>query len=190
MKRKLKKAFLLMFLLIMISIPIYAKEIDAEVVGVEKSKAFEEWENLDEKDRTNSIEPSYYSVDIKDSIKRSVYNSLLDTNDTISKSYDLRNEINNIKVKNQKKVGACWAFSFTSMLETTLAHKYNITQREYSPMHIEYTCARLYNRILGGNGTRLMSLAYATGGYGPVYESDFSFESVYDEKIMMHHNII
>lgn len=182
MKRKLKKAFLLMFLLIMISIPIYAKEIDAEVVGVEKSKAFEEWENLDEKDRTNSIEPSYYSVDIKDSIKRSVYNSLLDTNDTISKSYDLRNEINNIKVKNQKKVGACWAFSFTSMLETTLVHKYNITQREYSPMHIEYTCARLYNRILGGNGTRLMSLAYATGGYGPVYESDFSFESVYDEK--------
>lgn len=80
MKRKLKKALLLMFLLIMTSIPIYAKEIDAEVVGVEKSKAFEERENLDEKDRANSIETSYYSVDIKDSIKRSVYNSLMDTN--------------------------------------------------------------------------------------------------------------
>ena len=159
----------------------YAESISDSLVMVEKSKDFEAWESLSKYDKENVIQPDYYNINIKDSIKRSVYNDLLLVGSNLESQYDLRSKMQ-IKVKNQQKVGACWAFSYTSMLETTLANKYNLTNIEYSPMHIDYMAAKIYNRTVGKSGTRNMSLAYATGGYGPVLEKDFPFESVYDEK--------
>lgn len=159
----------------------YAESISDSLVMVEKSKDFEAWESLSKYDKENVIQPDYYNINIKDSIKRSVYNDLLLVGSNLESQYDLRSKMQ-IKVKNQQKVGACWAFSYTSMLETTLANKYNLTNIEYSPMHIDYMAAKIYNRTIGKGGTRNMSLAYATGGYGPVLEKDFPFESVYDEK--------
>lgn len=55
----------------------YAESISDSLVMVEKSKDFEAWESLSKYDKENVIQPDYYNINIKDSIKRSVYNDLL-----------------------------------------------------------------------------------------------------------------
>ena len=47
-------------------------------------------------------------------------------------------------------------------------------------MHIEYKTANLYERVLGVGGSINMAIAYLASGYGPVYENDLPFESVYN----------
>lgn len=149
-----------------------------------KSEAFKRWENLSEEERNNSIQPSYSDVSFKDSVRRSTYNDLLRANNNLNleSRYNLKNVLNNIIVKDQKQVGACWAFSASTVFETTMAKKYNINNMEYSPMHIDYKTSEIFNRKAGSGGNIFMALAYSTSGYGPVYEIDFPFNSVYDEQ--------
>ena len=120
---------------------------------------------------------------VKDSIKRSTYNILTNQvgNSIYGEKYDLSKEMN-IKVKNQKYTGLCWAFAYTSMVETTLFQKYKDEYREFSPMHVDYVATRLYNKKLGNEGIDYMTIAYSANRLGPVYEKDFPLESVYDEE--------
>ncbi len=151
----------------------------------EKSAEYKKWENLSEEERKNSIEPAYYEIDLKKSIKRSNYKAMLASRENIlGDSYDLRESsknLNGIKIinKNQYTTGACWAFSSTSVLETSLA-KQKSESIEYSPIHMEYISAKMFNREFGNGGNGYLATAYCTSGKGPVLEESMKFEDYYN----------
>jgi len=189
MKKFLKKQIiiiaLIMFLLPNFISFIYAANEENEFFSIDKSEIFSRWEKLSEEQMVKTIQPAYFNLPLKNAIKRSTYNQYLQDSENDSSKYDLREKlsnISNINVKNQKATGACWAFSYSSVIETTIANKYNRQVLEYSPMHIDYMTASKFNRKVGDGGTQLMAMAYGASGLGPVYESELPFESVYDEE--------
>ena len=56
---------------------------------------------------------------LKSAVKRSEYNKLMAGNDGLETTYNLSKN-NKLKVKDQRYLGSCWAFAFTSMLESTI----------------------------------------------------------------------
>ena len=186
MKKTIKKQMaiiaLVMIILSVINPTITCAATEMSIFAInKKSNAFLKWENLSEEERKNAIEPTYFSIDAKDSVKRSKYNQQLKSTTTEEKRFSLKDVLNNIIVKDQKRTGACWAFSYSSVIETTLANKYNIESREYSPIHMDYMTGKIFNRKVGDGGTYFMELGYSASGLGPVYEDDLPFDSVYDE---------
>lgn len=128
-----------------------------------------------------NIDSQYQTdIELKDAIKRSNYNLLLSGNSTLEDSFNLKDNVT-IKVKNQKKSGSCWAFAFSTILETSISQKYNKTVNEYSPMHIEYVTTQMFNRTLGSGAGSRLATAYCVTGHGPVEETQMPFDSVYDE---------
>ena len=190
MNKKNQKIISMVLVLIMLIFAIstisYASKNNQKFMQIlQVSEAHKQWENLNEQEKENKLEPAPYEINFKNGIRKSRLNSLLSEslNDDVGEKYDLRTELgNNIIVKNQNKVGACWAFSYTNMLETTMAHKYNKTGIEYSPMHLDYQSSKTYNRKTGSGGNIVLSLAYSASGYGPVLERDLPFNSVYNEQ--------
>lgn len=163
----------------------YATSEGIEKSIIEKSESFSQWEELKEDERELFFQPPYFDINLKDSVKRSTYNEYLGESEEPVIKFNLKKQLENIGeiiVKDQKLTQSCWAFSYSSVIETTIANKYKRPVLEYSPMHIDYVAASLYNRKAGIGGTQMMSLAYGASGLGPVYENDFSFESVYNEK--------
>lgn len=146
-------------------------------VAIGSNKVVNATENTDD-----YLSYSGFDNDLKSNLKRSTYNNLMAGNNNVSSSYNLSKDYN-IIVKNQQKVGSCWAFAYSSMIESSIKNN-----KEYSPMHIEYKASELFNRELGSGGSFDLALTYLASGYGPVYESDFSFESVYNEKVNSEEN--
>ena len=147
------------------------------------SNSFKKWLELPEEERNNTIQPSTISITLKDSVKRSKYNALISAGASASleSKFDLRNSIKSINVKNQEKTGGCWAFSYTTVMETTLAKRYN-KYFEYSPFYIDYQSTKIFNKNLGGGGNPFLATAVVADRLSPVLESDFPMSSVYDEK--------
>lgn len=186
MKKFLYKSMLIIVcILLLLSTVVFATSEKQIEIMPKKSATFLKWEKMSKEERKNTIQPSYYAVSLKDSIKRSTYNKYILGESTSNESFNLAEvltEISPINVKNQQKTGACWAFSYSNVIETTLANKYNRQVMEYSPMHIDYMTGTTYNRLVGEGGNFLIALAYGASGLGPVYEQDFPFENVYDEE--------
>lgn len=156
---------------------------EIQFIGKEINSKYLEWEQLSEEEKANTIMPSLFSIPIKSSVKRSTYNKVLKLGSTITTpQYDLRTKLSEILVKNQQQTGSCWAFSTSSMIETTIAKKYNKTSQEYSPMHLEYYVSNTFNKSVGDGANAYIATAYLASGIGPVYESDLPFSSVYDEE--------
>ena len=142
-----------------------------------------EWQELSDNEKKNTIMPMPYEIKLKDSIKRSTYNLMTSSafnSDNIGADYDLREILAEIIVKDQKQTGDCWAFSSTSMIETTLAKKYG-TAEEMSPMHLEYYVNQNFNKPVGDGANTALTFAYLASGKGPAHENDFPFSSVYSE---------
>ena len=187
MKISKKIVITMISLIVIFTVASYANFENSQTCRINKSKEFEKWEKLSDEERKNVIEPMYTAIDTKETIKRSTYNNLFNNlgTSTYGKKYDLRDfrePINKIKVKNQKKTGSCWAFSYSSMVETTLFNKEKNLYKEFSPMHVDYKTAKMYNRRVGDSGTMFMEMAYSADRYGPIYEEELPFESVYNEK--------
>lgn len=164
MKKTLRRitAIALITIIIYCIFGINAKTINA----VEKSENVQFFE----------IQKNEYE-NLKSAVKRSEYNKLMAGNDGLETTYNLSKN-NKLKVKDQRYLGSCWAFAFTSMLESTIKNG-----KEYSPMHIEYKTNEMFNREITSGGNFYFGLAYLSSGNGPVYESDFPFESVYKEDL-------
>jgi len=175
--------FVIIIFIILTSISYAENGKEKIEAGVEKSEEYKKWESLTDVEKENVIIPNYSNISIESSVKKSTLNNLLKAGaSTLPKSYDLRTTLPNINEKDQKGTFSCWAFSFTSMMETTMAKKYKKNNLEYSPMHIDYKTSQIFNRKVGEGGSHIIALSYAASGYGPVYEQDFPFERVYDEE--------
>ncbi len=181
-KLKILFVFLFMIFALVFSISYVSGRTSQELVAIEESEEHRAWAELSDEEKEQTIEPAYSSINFIQSVKRSTYNTLLkaSTTTSIGTSYDLRTALNSIIVKNQEITGSCWAFAGSSMIETSIAKTYNKTSSEYSPMHMDYYTANIYNREVGDGGNFNILLAYLANGYGPVYESDLPFSSVYD----------
>ena len=186
MKKFLQKQIAIIILLMLIlsivapTMSCAASTINQFAVS-KKSEAFKRWESLSAEERKDAIEPTYFATDFKASIKRSTYNQQLKSGSSLGDKFNLKNVLSNINVKDQKGTGSCWAFSYSSLIETTLANKYNLQSRVYSPMHIDYMASKMFNKTVGDGGNPMMALSYGASGLGPVYEQDLPFDSVYDE---------
>ena len=179
--KRTKKCGIIIFILLIFLFGFNCVLGAENISSIEKSAEFEKWENLSEQERKNTIQPSFSNVKIQDSIKKSTYNNLLrgTLGTTLGESYDLR-ETQNIIVKNQQQTGSCWAFSYSSIVESTI-QKLLARNLEISPMHLDYKSGQIFNRVIGEGGNGSIALAYSASGYGPVLESDLQFNSVYDE---------
>lgn len=122
-------------------------------------------------------------VELKDSIKRSEYNALLADNVNLESKFNLKDEFEksnmSIRVKNQSTSNSCWAFAYSSIIETTMSKKAGALSKEISPMHSEYVTAQMFNRALGSGGGPRLSVAYSVSGKGPVEESQMPFSSFF-----------
>jgi len=179
LKNRIKRIIILIFLfLVLLSTNIYATEIEKG----EYSKKYEEWLELDENERKNTIPP--LPINIREEKNKGINNffEILKTN-TIPTTYDLREHIN-IEVKNQMNTGLCWGFSANTTVETYLA--LNNKTYDFSERHIEYNTAKnstykknpdALNRNLGSGGYQSTAFTYYSRGSGPVLEKDMPFKN-------------
>ena len=141
--KKLSRILIIIFIIFVIIISYsgigYANESNIPKLKViEKSDELKKWENLSEEEREKTIQPSYSSISLKNSIKRSRYNTIVGTGENnLDSVYDLRKDTNyEMTVKNQKITECCWAFSFSSIMESTLSKKYIKSGNELSTKKI------------------------------------------------------
>lgn len=176
--KNIRKKVLLLFLVasIIFSTKIFATE---EFKAIEKSAEFEKWENLSDEERKNAIQPAYNDLKIEDSLKRSTYSKLRSVGDS---QLEARYFLNNNIVKNQQQTGLCWAFSFTSSLESSIAKKYDKTSLEYSPIYTDYVVSRSFRKSIGDGANSHIAIASAVSGKGAAYETDMPFSNYYNEE--------
>ena len=179
MKKKISSILLIMiFCIINLATVSYANDIEIRLP--EKTEAYKKWESLSPEEKEKTIEPRPYAITIEQSLRKSRYNTLLGGNTSLESKFNLAQKYNLI-VKNQKKTESCWAFSVTTMLESNVALKNALLGKEYSPIHMEYKATEMYEKDKLRYGNTHMAVAYIANGYGPVNESDFPMEAVYDE---------
>ena len=180
LKNKINTIIVLIILFIIsLNTNIYAIEVEKG----EYSKKYEEWLELDEEERKNTIAPLPVNIrGTTSSTISSLFNILKST--TIPTSYDLREYIDDIKVKDQMSTGLCWGFSANTALETYLA--LNDKTYDFSERHIEYNTAKnstngtneeALNRNLGVGGYSTTAFTYYSRGSGPILEEDMPFEN-------------
>ena len=179
MKSIVKRTLLLVIMvIILLSGEIFAEE---GFKAIEKSAEFEKWEKLSDEERKNIPQPSYMDLNISDSLKKSTYNSLVNSGTTEDNSKYIPTTGSYI-VKDQQYTGLCWAFSFTSVLENTIAKKYNRSSLEYSPLYLDYNIESSFLKPIGDGANFRLCEATAVSGKGLTYESDMPFSSYYDER--------
>ena len=191
--KRWKKLNKLLFCALLTCLVIVLKSniVNATTVSAtnQKSDEFQKWEQLSEEEKSKTIQPMLFNhsnINMTDPMnwKVSRFNAVLKAG-ALQSSYCI--DKSTIIVKNQQKVGSCWAFVFSSMFETT-AYKNNNTQNEYSPEHIDYSVANLFGTNVGDGGNYYLATAYNALLNGPVFESDFPFNQVYNTRLYSRYN--
>ena len=95
----------------------------------------------------------------------------------IASSFDLRSKIN-IRVKNQRETGLCWAFATLGALRTHYSLVYN-QEYDFSESHLDYITSKEFDeknaRERESGGGWNTSSKYFLNKFGPVLESQFPF---------------
>ena len=179
-----KRLFRLIVVVIILFIAMFnSKTIAINFDAKNVSEKYEEWLELSEKNKQNTIAPLPFNV--RANAKTGVVNRLkyLLKTPTLPSKYDLRDYID-IEVKNQLSTEECWAFSANSSLETYLdkrGEKYNFSER-----HIEYDTVNNFldatneyglNRTPGEGGYVTTAFTYYSRGRGPILEEDMPFKN-------------
>ena len=175
MKRNLRKIFIIfmVFLCVILTNKVYAEKL--EVTVPEMTENYKEWLKLSEKEKKKTIEPLAFPIIFNN--KSQSYNSsrvsmLNNLKSSLGTSYNLKDEIT-LKVKNQEKTNRCWAFSLSSVLETTIAKMTKgVTYKYFSPIHMDYWVTNNSNTEFNSGGNSALGFAYYTGGAGPIDDSE------------------
>lgn len=102
-------------------------------------------------------------------------------------SYDLRDDLSVLRVKDQGNTENCWAFSTLSAIESNLL----LTEKkayDFSERHMNYSTTYNFkdgqtniwghNRNVKAGGNATIALSYITRGSGPVLEEDMPFSTI------------
>ena len=189
MRRRFTKIIIvsLMTFLICISIgKVYAAET-LEVTDKVYSESYKEWLELPEEERENTMMPPMFNIPYKKEEETTEknywtnqYNNLVRALSDNLDYYCLRDDID-ITVKDQGYTGECWAFSITSILETTVSKLTGQASEIFSPRHIDYSTISTFTdktvdnnfvRDLGLGGNFYIGSGYLASGSGPVLEED------------------
>ena len=171
------RIFLIPFILLFLGTTSFANvKIENDTTQI-----YNTWQSLTEDQKEETIEPSLFSLNIEDSVRKSILNGF--SKGVGTTVYPTEYGIQNFNIRNQRHTNECWAFSTATLIETNLAQKRNI-ELILSPRHIDYATSRNFldgvnqkgfNREVG-MGNFYISLSYCTNGTGPVLESDMPFE--------------
>lgn len=169
---------------------------------IETSEAYEIWSNFTEEQKSQSVMPRAYDVEIPDSILSEyeyeyngmpkVLNQLLgktsnpfsNVGNAKDSRFNLAEELN-LRVEHQGTTTECWAFSLLKSVETSQAlQEGNKDIGNLSERHMDYATSRTFldgineagfDREVGKGGLFVVGLAYLTNGQGAVLESDMPF---------------
>ena len=156
---------------------------------IEYSKSYEEWLKLSKEEREKTTMPPmfdvpYYTRDVESNdYFENQYNSILKAIAENTEEYRLDEDGVEVKVKDQGYTNECWAFSLTSVLETTC---YKVCKElaglEFSPRHIDYSTVsefldktleiETWGREIRDGGNFDTGLSYIVSGKGPILEED------------------
>ena len=195
MKKYLERILVSIFLLLIF---IFSNSCNAMELEERKyNSQYEEWLQLSEEERKNTVQPNKYTINItEENIPKQQFITKMRVLSTENNSqFDLRDKIE-IKVKNQENTSECWAFAMTTVLETNVAlTKDKIV--EYSPRHMDYATSLTFldgvnpvghsrevgsGSIIGSGGNSYVALGYINRGSGPVLEKEMPFVNS-EEKI-------
>ena len=158
------------------NINVLAEEIDI-------SEQYKNYEQLSDEAKSKIIKPNITGIK-KDSITQSTNTKtkpkLKGSNTSLPASFSLRTQLNNIAVKDQGKTGSCWAFAYTTAMETTYYKTITNNGLVLSPLHMDYTTANIWKRVVGDGGNNEIAHSYLASNYGPVTESSFKFNTYYN----------
>lgn len=183
MKRNIRKIVVLLaiFILIISANKVYAKNTDVKLL---ESEVHKEWRKLSNKEKEKTIEPQFYSTNfnrLTATYKTSRINMLSNLKSSLGSKYNLNDDIK-VEVKDQKNKERCWAFSLSSVLETTLSKTTTgTTYKKFSPVHMDYWVSNNYPTIKFNEGAYpKLGLNYYTNGEGPI-EEDETLDSYIEE---------
>ena len=198
MKNKLKKIYLIVFVLLITLFSVSVRASD-EFENVELSDAYKEWLELPIEQRIHTIPPRAYnistaSIETENELQKFRFGSVGATQQA---KFDLRQYIsNNLKIKDQGQTGSCWTFGSIASLETNLALKNYYNQKnqskvyDFSEKHMRYAVTRNFRnsqtnskglaRSSASGGRPFLSDSYFTNGLGPVDESTLPFDESTD----------
>ena len=161
------------------------------VTDMEYSQEYLDWLELDEDIRANSIMPRMYNIYSSDREFTNPVKLARLLGSTTQTKFNLKDYIsNNMVIKNQGNLGACWTFSNLAGLETNLALKdyYNnktTHNYDFSERHMEYSTTKTFlnnqinengfNRASGDGGSSALARAYLTNGMGAIDEKDMPY---------------
>lgn len=201
--KRIKCLTIFSIILLLMTSRVFASDLMNHISKMEYSKEYLEWLELSDEQKANSIMPRMYNVYRNETKTNNIIKYAKTYADTLQPKFSLKDIIpENMVIKNQKSLGACWAFAALGSLESNLAmynykNEKTVKVYDFSERHMEYATSQSFlnnakneygfNRKVGRGGNYSKALAYLTNGIGPVNESDmkysdFDFDAIAEEK--------
>lgn len=170
-KVKQFKIFIFIFLL-SIFMPIFVLA-DTKFTVPEYTEEYKKWLELSDEEKADSLVPKMY-----DNIAKKDEELGQEKIENSRKNLGLPTKYERQywgKVKDQGSTDACWAYSATTVFESSY-YTMNGMKKQFSNLHMDYITSQYYNpngfaRIVDSGGTMELALAYATNGMGIALDS-------------------
>lgn len=193
-QKNLRKILILMIIFLLtlfVSNTVFASDFTKYIGEIEYSQEYLDWLELDDDIKKDSLMPRMYNVYKYTQTPTNPLKAARLLGGTLENKFSLQQYIkDNLVIKNQKNLGACWTFATLGSLETNLALQDYYSNNplkiyDFSERHMEYATSRIFadnavnekgfNRKVGVGGTPLIALAYLTNGTGAIKEEEMPY---------------